>query len=130
MYLRGRPVVLYAPSNLVDTYDVVKVAAPPQQKLELEWVLALHPERMQLASGQVGGHDGRAHIRVWDSITLATLAVIGLGEIHASVACLAFSKTDGGKYLCGIDDSNEHNISIWDWESGDEGVKVAEVKVK
>ncbi|XP_014271335.1 echinoderm microtubule-associated protein-like 2 isoform X3 [Halyomorpha halys] len=178
MYLRGRPVMLYAPSNLIETYDVAKVAAPPQQRLKLEWAygyrgkdcrnnlyllptgemvyfvaavvvlynveeqtqrhylghnddvkcLAVHPNRMTLASGQACGHDGRAHIRVWDSVSLATYAVVGLGEIHASVACLTFSKTDGGTYLCAIDDANEHNISIWDWQRSDKGLKVTETK--
>lgn len=38
MYLRGRPVVLYAPSPLVDSFDITKVATPPQAKLKLDWV--------------------------------------------------------------------------------------------
>ncbi|KAG8279171.1 Echinoderm microtubule-associated protein-like 1 [Homalodisca vitripennis] len=38
MYLRGRPVVLYAPSPLVDNYDITKVATPPHSKLKLDWV--------------------------------------------------------------------------------------------
>lgn len=37
MYLRGRPVVLYGPSDQ-DTLDPAKVAPPPQNKLKLEWV--------------------------------------------------------------------------------------------
>lgn len=37
MYLRGRPVVLYGPSEL-DTLDPAKVAPPPPNKLKLEWV--------------------------------------------------------------------------------------------
>lgn len=41
MYLRGRPVVLYAPSPLVDNYDITKVATPPHSKLKLDWVYPL-----------------------------------------------------------------------------------------
>jgi microtubule-associated protein-like 1/2 len=48
-----------------------------------------------VATGQAGGHEGRdskPHIRVWNSVSLATLAVIGLGDFHRSISCLSFSK--------------------------------------
>ena len=38
MYIRGRPVQLFAPSPIVDTYSLSKVSPAPQQKLKLEWV--------------------------------------------------------------------------------------------
>ena len=38
MFLRGRPVILYAPSTLAETYDITKVTTPPQAKLKLDWV--------------------------------------------------------------------------------------------
>ena len=38
MYIRGRPVQLFAPSPLVDTYSLSKVSPAPPNKLKLEWV--------------------------------------------------------------------------------------------
>lgn len=38
MYLRGRPVVLYVPTPLMELYDLHKVSTPPQSKLKLDWV--------------------------------------------------------------------------------------------
>ena len=38
MYLRGRPICLYAPSDIMDSYDISKVATAPQSRLKLEWV--------------------------------------------------------------------------------------------
>lgn len=38
-------------------------------------------------------------------------------------------KQDGGALLCVIDESSEHNISIWDWQKGEKGQKLAENKV-
>ena len=40
MYLRGRPITLYAPTSLVEGagYSMEKVSPAPTQKLKLEWV--------------------------------------------------------------------------------------------
>jgi len=38
MYLRGRPVVLYVPTLMMESYDLHKVSTPPQSKLKLDWV--------------------------------------------------------------------------------------------
>ena len=38
MYIRGRPVQLFAPSPLIDAFSLSKVSPAPQQKLKLEWV--------------------------------------------------------------------------------------------
>ena len=32
------------------------------------------------------------HIRIWDSVSLNTLKVIGIGDFDRAVACLGFSK--------------------------------------
>lgn len=32
------------------------------------------------------------HVRVWDSKTFKTIAVIGIGEFDRAVACVCFSK--------------------------------------
>ncbi|XP_076241239.1 echinoderm microtubule-associated protein-like 2 isoform X3 [Calliopsis andreniformis] len=179
MYLRGRPVVLYVPTPLMESYDLHKVSTPPQSKLKLDWVygyrgrdcrsnlhllptgevvyfvaavvvlynmeehsqrhylghtddikcIAIHPNKLVVATGQVCGTDRRdamPHIRIWNSVSLATLCVIGNGQFDGSICCLSFSKADGGNYLCAIDETSDHNISIWDWQKG--GTKVTETK--
>jgi len=32
------------------------------------------------------------HVRVWNSVSLHTLAIIGIGEFERSICCLSFSK--------------------------------------
>ncbi|XP_076397531.1 echinoderm microtubule-associated protein-like 2 isoform X6 [Megachile rotundata] len=181
MYLRGRPVVLYVPTPLMESYDLHKVSTPPQSKLKLDWVygyrgrdcrsnlhllptgeivyfvaavvvlynmeehsqrhylghtddikcIAIHPNKLVVATGQVCGTDRREampHIRIWNSVSLTTLCVIGNGEFDGSICCLSFSKADGGNYLCAIDETPDHNISIWDWQKGERGTKVIETK--
>ena len=109
MFLRGRPIILYVPSEMGDSYDITKVTTAPAQKLKLDWVygyrgrdcrsnlyylptgemvyfvaavvvlynveeqsqrhylghtddvksLAIHPNKMLVATGQCAGHDRR-----------------------------------------------------------------------
>ncbi|XP_026730498.1 echinoderm microtubule-associated protein-like 2 isoform X3 [Trichoplusia ni] len=180
MYLRGRPVVLYAPSEH-DGLDPAKVAPPPQNKLKLEWAygyrgkdcrsnlyllptgeivyfvaavvvlfnveeqcqrhytghtddvkcIAIHPNKLVIASGQCAGHDrldARPHVRVWNSVSLATLAVIGAGQMERAVACITFSRADGGALLAAVDDGPDHTISVWEWQRPDKGHCLAETK--
>ncbi|XP_063217797.1 echinoderm microtubule-associated protein-like 2 isoform X3 [Bacillus rossius redtenbacheri] len=199
MYLRGRPVVLYAPSDVAESYDLGKVTTPPQSRLKLEWVygyrgrdcrsnlyllptgeivyfvaaavvlynveeqsqrhylghtddvksLAIHPNKLLVATGQTAGHDRREgrswkfnpppdrtapeadqwpHIRVWNSVSLSTVSVIGIGEFERSICCLSFSRADGGLLLCAVDEAPDHNISVWDWQRGERGQKITETK--
>nr|CAD7396860.1 unnamed protein product [Timema cristinae] len=37
IFLRGRPIVLYAPSELAESYDLNKVTTPPQTRLKLDY---------------------------------------------------------------------------------------------
>ncbi|XP_053553445.1 echinoderm microtubule-associated protein-like 1 isoform X1 [Bombina bombina] len=83
--------------------------------------LAVHPDKITIATGQVAGtsKDGKQlqpHVRVWDSVTLNTLHVIGMGFFDRAVTCVAFSKSNGGSNLCAVDDSNDHVLSVWDWQ--------------
>ncbi|XP_068110780.1 echinoderm microtubule-associated protein-like 1 isoform X8 [Hyperolius riggenbachi] len=92
--------------------------------------LAVHPDKITIATGQVAGtsKDGKQlppHVRVWDSVTLNTLHVIGMGFFDRAVTCVAFSKSNGGGNLCAVDDSNDHVLSVWDWQKED---KLADVK--
>ncbi|XP_074872350.1 echinoderm microtubule-associated protein-like 2 isoform X3 [Carettochelys insculpta] len=83
-----------------------------------------------IATGQVAGtsKDGKSllpHVRVWDSVSLNTLHVLGLGAFDRAVSCVGFSKSNGGGLLCAVDDANEHVLSVWDWQKEQ---KIADVK--
>ncbi|XP_030763624.1 echinoderm microtubule-associated protein-like 2 isoform X4 [Sitophilus oryzae] len=181
LYLKGRPIILYAPTEITDNYEITKVSTAPTQRLKLDWVygyrgrdcrsnlyslptgemvyfvaavvvlynaeeqhqrhylehtddiksLAIHPNKMLVATGQAAGVDklnSRAHIRVWNSVTLHTQSVIGINDFSIAVCCLSFSKADGGILLVAIDDSTDHTISVWDWQKGENGYKITETK--
>ncbi|XP_036397592.1 echinoderm microtubule-associated protein-like 1 isoform X3 [Megalops cyprinoides] len=92
--------------------------------------LAVHPDKITIATGQVAGtsSDGKQlapHVRVWDSVSLNTLHVLGTGFFDRALACLSFSKSNGGGTLCVVDDSNDHVLSVWDWQREE---KLADVK--
>ncbi|XP_074424090.1 echinoderm microtubule-associated protein-like 3 isoform X1 [Larus michahellis] len=92
--------------------------------------LAVHPDRLRVATGQAAGvdKDGKPLqpvVHIWDSATLLTLQQIGLGSFERGVGSLAFSTADQGAFLCVVDDSNEHMMSVWDCARG---TKQAEVK--
>ncbi|XP_056117864.1 echinoderm microtubule-associated protein-like 4 isoform X2 [Rhinichthys klamathensis goyatoka] len=178
MFMRGRPITMFIPSD-VENYDEVRTELPPE-RLKLEWVygyrgrdcranvyllptgeivyfiasvvvlfnyeertqrhylghtdcvkcLAVHPDKIRIATGQIAGvdKDGRPlqpHVRVWDSVSLSTLQIIGLGTFERGVGSLAFSKADSGTHLSVIDDSNEHMLTVWDWQKKS---KIAELK--
>ncbi|XP_052123400.1 echinoderm microtubule-associated protein-like 1 isoform X4 [Frankliniella occidentalis] len=181
MFLRGRPIILYAPSTIADTYDITKITTPPQSKLKLDWVygyrgrdcrsnlyllptgemvyfvaavvvlynveeqsqrhylghtddikcIAVHPNKLLVATGQCAGHDrrdSRPHIRIWDSVTLNTVVILGAGDFERSICCVSFSKADGGQLLCAVDEATDHNISVWDWQKGERGQRITETK--
>ncbi|XP_051777395.1 echinoderm microtubule-associated protein-like 2 isoform X1 [Erpetoichthys calabaricus] len=92
--------------------------------------LAVHPDMVTIVTGQVAGtsKDGKMlppHIRVWDSVSLNTLHVLGSGYFDRAVTCVGFSKSNGGAYLCAVDDANDHILSVWEWQKEK---KLAEVK--
>ncbi|XP_069179372.1 echinoderm microtubule-associated protein-like 2 isoform X3 [Procambarus clarkii] len=181
LYLRGRPLNLYVPTSVQETYSPTSPSVPPAAKLKLEWVygyrgrdcrnnvfqlptgeivyfvaavvvlynvedqmqrhylghtddikcLAMHPNKLLIATGQTAGHDrrdARPHVRIWDSVSLNTLHIIGISDIERSVACLAFSKADGGSLLVAVDEAPDHNMSVWDWSRGERGYKLLETK--
>ncbi|XP_068927682.1 echinoderm microtubule-associated protein-like 4 isoform X1 [Petaurus breviceps papuanus] len=177
MFMRGRPITMFIPSD-VNSYDDIRTELPPE-KLKLEWAygyrgkdcranvyllptgeivyfiasvvvlfnyeertqrhylshtdcvkcLAVHPDKIRIATGQIAGvdKDGRPlqpHVRVWDSVSLATLQVIGLGTFERGVGCLDFSKADLGVHLCVVDDSNDHMLTVWDWQKKSKGAEI------
>ncbi|XP_067098861.1 echinoderm microtubule-associated protein-like 1 isoform X1 [Osmerus mordax] len=92
--------------------------------------LAVHPDKITIATGQVAGTSSEGkqlppHVRVWDSVSLNTLHVLGTGFFDRALVCLAFSKSNGGNSLCVVDDSNDHVLSVWDWQREE---RQAEVK--
>ncbi|CAH8431712.1 unnamed protein product [Schistosoma intercalatum] len=168
-YIRGRPVNVYMPTQIMHNYDLSIPLKAPDTTLKLEWIygyrgrdcrnnlhylptgeliyfvaavvvlynieeqcqrhylehtddvkcIAIHPDRITVATGQSAGHDkqfGKPHVRIWSSVDLKTLKIIGLGEFERSVCCLSFSKTDSGVKLCAVDEATDHVISIWDWQ--------------
>ncbi|XP_073345331.1 echinoderm microtubule-associated protein-like 2 isoform X1 [Pagrus major] len=83
--------------------------------------LSVHPDMVTIATGQVAGNskDGKLlapHVRVWDSVSLNTLHVIGMGVFDRAVTCVTFSKSNGGTFLCAVDDANDHILSVWNWQ--------------
>jgi microtubule-associated protein-like 1/2 len=93
--------------------------------------LAIHPNKLLIATGQCAGQDRRTaspHIRVWNSVSLATMAIIGAGEFQTAVTSVSFSQADNGTLLLAIDDSTEKTISVWEWSKGETGKKVTETK--
>ncbi|XP_043828510.1 echinoderm microtubule-associated protein-like 3 isoform X2 [Dromiciops gliroides] len=92
--------------------------------------LAVHPDGVRVASGQTAGvdKDGKPLqpvVHIWDSEKLHKLQEIGLGVFERGVGALAFSGSDQGNFLCVVDDSNEHMLSVWDWNRG---AKLVEIK--
>ncbi|KAB0398557.1 hypothetical protein E2I00_009908, partial [Balaenoptera physalus] len=92
--------------------------------------LAVHPDMVTVATGQVAGttKEGKPlppHVRVWDSVSLSTLHVLGLGVFDRAVCCVGFSKSNGGNLLCAVDESNDHMLSVWDWAKE---TKVVDIK--
>uniref|UniRef100_G3TSZ3 EMAP like 2 n=1 Tax=Loxodonta africana TaxID=9785 RepID=G3TSZ3_LOXAF len=92
--------------------------------------MAVHPDMVTIATGQVAGttKEGKPlppHVRIWDSVSLSTLHVLGLGVFDRAVCCVGFSKSNGGSLLCAVDESNDHVLSVWDWAKE---VKVVDAK--
>lgn len=177
MFIRGRPITMYIPSNILN-YEDIKMETP-SERLELDWVygyrgrdcranlyflptgevvyfiacvvvlyhinnrtqrhyrkhtdcvrcLTIHPDKVRIASGQAAGVDKdkplQPCVHIWDSSTLVTLQQIGLGTFQRGVGLVAFSFADSGAFLCVIDDSSEHILSVWDCNKG---TKHAEIK--
>uniref|UniRef100_A0A8C1VCP0 EMAP like 2 n=1 Tax=Cyprinus carpio TaxID=7962 RepID=A0A8C1VCP0_CYPCA len=119
LYLLPTGEIVYFNASIVVLYNVEE----QQQRHYLGHnddvkCLAIHPDMVTIATGQVAGtsKDGKPHVRVWDSVSLNTLHVIGAGVFDRAVTCVAFSKSNGGAHLCAVDDANDHILSVWDWQ--------------
>lgn len=94
--------------------------------------IAIHPNKLIIATGQVSGQDRKnanpPHIRVWNSVSLATLSIIGMNDFQSAVTSVSFSQADNGTLLLAIDDSQDKTISVWEWQKGETGKKITETK--
>ncbi|XP_033976114.1 echinoderm microtubule-associated protein-like 6, partial [Trematomus bernacchii] len=74
--------------------------------------LALHPDKVQVATGQVGKDP---FICIWDTYAMQTVSI--LRDVHShGVACLAFD-SDGQRLVSvGLDAKN--TLCVWDWRRG------------
>lgn len=91
--------------------------------------MALHPNKLLVATGQ-GGTIAKMspHIRIWNSITLNTNAVIGISHFSGPITSLSFSNNDKGSWLVSIEEIAEKIITVWDWQSSESGRVVSEAK--
>lgn len=82
--------------------------------------LAVHPNKLIVASGQsaiLNRRDKRPIVRIWNTVNLSTIRVISFNEdFDRSICCLAFSKQDQGATLAVVDESNDHTITLLDWQ--------------
>ncbi|KAM9313939.1 echinoderm microtubule-associated protein-like 6 [Pholidichthys leucotaenia] len=74
--------------------------------------LAIHPDKIQVATGQVGKDP---YICVWDTYSMTTVSI--LRDVHThGVACLAFD-SDGQRLVSvGLDGKN--TVCVWEWRRG------------
>uniref|UniRef100_A0A8C5GEG4 HELP domain-containing protein n=1 Tax=Gouania willdenowi TaxID=441366 RepID=A0A8C5GEG4_GOUWI len=153
MFMRGRPITMFIPSD-VENYDDVRTELPPE-RLKLEWVYGYRGRDCRanvclLPTGEMvyfiasvvilfnyeertqrhylGHTDCVKCSQEWtrmDGVSLSTLSIIGSGTFERGVGSLAFSKADSGQHLSVIDDSNDHMLTVWEWQKKN---KVAEIK--
>lgn len=91
-FWQGKPPRLSAHQQARMTLNLTRCFLPPSFSL---CSLALHPERVLVATGQVGKEP---YICVWDSYTVQTVSI--LKDVHThGIACLAFD-LEGQVQLC------------------------------
>uniref|UniRef100_A0A673YGQ8 EMAP like 6 n=1 Tax=Salmo trutta TaxID=8032 RepID=A0A673YGQ8_SALTR len=74
--------------------------------------LAMHPDKVQVATGQVGKDP---YICVWDTYALQTVSI--LRDVHThGVACLSFDVD--GQRLASVGLDAKNTVCVWDWRKG------------
>uniref|UniRef100_A0A3P9NF13 Echinoderm microtubule-associated protein-like 6 n=1 Tax=Poecilia reticulata TaxID=8081 RepID=A0A3P9NF13_POERE len=74
--------------------------------------LAIHPDKIQVATGQVGKDP---YICIWDTYAMQTVSI--LRDVHThGVACLAFDSD--GQRLASVGLDAKNTVCIWDWRRG------------
>ncbi|XP_025046997.1 echinoderm microtubule-associated protein-like 1 isoform X2 [Alligator sinensis] len=148
MFLRGRPVTMYMPKDQVESYNLEAKVELPAKRLKLEWVygyrgrdcrnnlyllptgetvyfiasvVVLYNVEEQLQRHYTGHNDDVKCLAVHpDRITIATGQVAGTSKDGKQLP-----PHNGGSTLCSVDDSNDHVLSVWDWQKEE---KLADVK--
>ncbi|KAM6977453.1 echinoderm microtubule-associated protein-like 6 [Aplochiton taeniatus] len=74
--------------------------------------LAIHPDKIQVATGQVGKEP---YICVWDTYAMQTVSI--LRDVHThGVACLTFDSD--GQRLASVGLDARNTVCVWDWKKG------------
>uniref|UniRef100_A0A3B3IJQ9 EMAP like 6 n=1 Tax=Oryzias latipes TaxID=8090 RepID=A0A3B3IJQ9_ORYLA len=74
--------------------------------------MAIHPDKIQVATGQVGKDP---YICVWDTYAMVTVSI--LRDVHThGVACLTFDSD--GQRLASVGLDAKNTICVWDWRRG------------
>ena len=66
------------------------------------------------------------HVRIWNSASLQTQCIIGIGNFERSVVCLSFAK-DGSNQLVAVDEGSDHTMTVWEYQ-GNQAKKISEAK--
>uniref|UniRef100_A0A3Q2VUR1 EMAP like 6 n=1 Tax=Haplochromis burtoni TaxID=8153 RepID=A0A3Q2VUR1_HAPBU len=74
--------------------------------------MAMHPDKIQVATGQVGKDP---YICIWDTYAMQTVSI--LRDVHThGVACLAFDAD--GQRLASVGLDAKNTVCVWDWRRG------------
>uniref|UniRef100_A0A3Q1EQL2 EMAP like 6 n=1 Tax=Acanthochromis polyacanthus TaxID=80966 RepID=A0A3Q1EQL2_9TELE len=74
--------------------------------------MAIHPDKIQVATGQVGKDP---FICIWDTYAMQTVSI--LRDVHThGVACLAFDSD--GQRLASVGLDAKNTLCVWDWRRG------------
>uniref|UniRef100_A0AAQ5X1U1 HELP domain-containing protein n=1 Tax=Amphiprion ocellaris TaxID=80972 RepID=A0AAQ5X1U1_AMPOC len=141
MFIRGRPITMYVPSN-IQNYEDLKME-PPSERLDLDWVYGYRGRDCRanlyfLPTGEavyfiacvivlyhINNRTQRHYRKHTDSVTVTYAGAVEIVLDLAFFINLYLFRKDSGAFLCVIDDSNEHMLSVWDCTKG---TKHAEIK--
>ncbi|XP_067170929.1 echinoderm microtubule-associated protein-like 3 isoform X2 [Apteryx mantelli] len=141
MFLRGRPITMYIPSGVCN-YEELRTELPAR-RLQLDWVYGYRGRDSRsnlyvLASGElvyfiacavvlyhVAARRQRHYLRHTDCVRCLSVHPDRVRVATGQAAGVDKDGKDQGAFLCVVDDSNEHMMSVWDCARG---TKQAEVK--
>ncbi|XP_052761033.1 echinoderm microtubule-associated protein-like CG42247 isoform X2 [Mya arenaria] len=81
--------------------------------------MTIHPNQYLIATGQMHGKgpEHASHIRIWHGVNLSTYSVIGVGVFYGEILSIGFSNDGTGNFMCVIDGSEKHVLSVWEWQT-------------
>ncbi|ELW71686.1 Echinoderm microtubule-associated protein-like 4 [Tupaia chinensis] len=140
MFMRGRPITMFIPSD-VDNYDDIRTELPPE-KLKLEWVYGYRGKDCRanvylLPTGEIVyfiasvvvlfNYEERTQRHYLGHTDCVKCLAIHPDKIRIATGQIAGVDKDGrdsGVHLCVIDDSNEHMLTVWDWQKKSKGAEI------